>query len=135
VDVASRELTDGDLRALLRQRQAAGNTGALAMVLSADGVEQSVSFSVLGHAEERAVDAEQAAFASAPGLLPRLGRAHVLLRHRLYHDAASEYEAALALAPESRVLLCKTFEAQRLTGNLARAGELRRRLEGRPATP
>ncbi len=46
----------------------------------------------------------------------------------MFPQAAEEYEAALALTPESRDLLSRASDAQRLTGNLKRAAELAERL-------
>jgi hypothetical protein len=61
-------------------------------------------------------------------LLRAIGRAHSLSEALLYAEATEEYEAALALAPESDSLLRATMAANRRTGNLSRSRELLEKL-------
>jgi hypothetical protein len=125
VDAAAGRLEDADLRAKLTQPPA----GTLALLLSGpDGASQTVHFTLLPASEEPALRTELAGFNQGPDLLPRIGRAQCLIQRRLYNEAAEEYEAALSQAPESRALLEKTLQLQRLVGNTTRAEELEQRL-------
>ncbi|MGV3722162.1 MAG: hypothetical protein ACO1SX_14725 [Actinomycetota bacterium] len=125
VEAAAGKLEDAELRTQLGQQR----EGTLELLLSSpDGASQSVRFTLLPARETPALLAELAGFEKGPGLLPRIGRAQCLIQRRLYNEAADEYEGALAQAPESRALLEKTLQIQRLIGNLPRAEELEQRL-------
>jgi hypothetical protein len=70
-------------------------------------------------------------------LIAHLGRASVFTSYEMYPQVAEEYEAALALAPQSHDLLAKTIDAQHRSGNQARADELEKRqlLDGAKGKP
>jgi len=99
------------------------------------GLTQQSKFELLSARREGELDAALASWGAEPDALMRhLGRASVYNSFKLLPQAAEEYEAALALAPESRDLLRRTVTAQFSTGNVLRAEELERRLapEDRP---
>jgi hypothetical protein len=66
------------------------------------------------------------------GLALLLGRAYCFSRHKLFAEAADEYDSALVSAPESRYLLEEAIEANRLAGKPTRVKELQTRLESQP---
>jgi hypothetical protein len=69
------------------------------------------------------------------GLALLLGRGYCFSRHKLFAEAADEYDSALVSAPESRYLLEEAIEANRLAGRPSRAKELQTRLESQPKEP
>jgi hypothetical protein len=66
------------------------------------------------------------------GLALLLGRSYCFSRHKLFAEAADEYDSALVSAPESRYLLEEAIEANRLAGRPTRVKELQTRLESQP---
>lgn len=117
-------------RALAKYREEHGHGPLRLVLLDGAGRElYSTSFSILTASDERSVARELAFWDKRPaGLWRRLGRAGVFIRHRMFGEGADEYEAALALAPESEELLRRTIEAHRQTGNADREAALTRRL-------
>jgi hypothetical protein len=69
------------------------------------------------------------------GLALRFGRGYSFSRHKLFAEAAEEYESALSLAPESRYLLEDAIQANRLAGRASRVKELQSRLASLPEIP
>lgn len=129
VEAGTGRLEDAELRLRLQQRLTSAPDSSLELqLITPDGASYIVHFSLLPSTEEASLAAELAAFDQGPGLLPRIGRAQTLIHYRLYNEAADEYEAALSQAPESRALLEKTLQLERLIGNSARAEELEQRL-------
>jgi hypothetical protein len=93
------------------------------------GTEGAITFSLLSASQEQQLQQELSAWdKKAEGILRRLGRASIFVRHLMFTDAAEEYEAALAQAPRSRDLLQRTIRAQLRIGNAPRVRELRQRL-------
>jgi hypothetical protein len=66
------------------------------------------------------------------GLALRLGRGYAFTRHKLFAEAAKEYDSALTSAPESRYLLEDAIQANRLAGRTSRVKELEMRLASQP---
>jgi hypothetical protein len=113
------KLRDRDEPLLLRFRERSGTAGA----------EGAVTFSLLSVNQEQQLQQELSAWdKKAEGMLRRLGRASIFVRHLMFIEAAEEYEGALELAPKSRDLLNRTIRAQLRTGNSLRVQELRLRL-------
>jgi hypothetical protein len=61
--------------------------------------------------------------------LRAIGRAYEYGHYGLLIESAEEYDAALALAPESRDLIVSAIEAYNRTGNYVRVAELQKRLD------
>ena len=74
--------------------------------------------------QNRALAADFAVYVVGDSMDRALGRATAFMRHKLYGDAAIEYEAALALEPEFPELVAKLIDTHRAYGNESRAREL-----------
>ena len=89
------------------------------------GDEDRVTFSLLSLADEKSLKEELGGWAGEQDqLMVHLGRAAVFFEYQMFPETAEEYEAALALAPESQSLLKRTIDAERRIGNRARAKAL-----------
>ncbi len=66
------------------------------------------------------------------GLTLHLGRGYAYTRHKLFSEAADEYETALESAPESPYLLKDAIEADQRAGRASRVKELQSRLASLP---
>ena len=66
------------------------------------------------------------------GLALLLGRGYSYTRHKLFAEAAEEYESALSSASESRYLLEDAIQANRLAGRMSRVKELQARMASSP---
>lgn len=122
-------------RALARYRDESEDVELVLDWRDDSGMMQQLKFDLLSARREGELDAALASWGAEPDALVRhLGRASVYNSYRLLPQAAEEYEAALALAPEGRDLLRRTVTAQLSTGNVPRAEALERRLapDGRP---
>lgn len=130
VDGRSGLLAAGSLKQRLAEDRAKFGERRLKLkLINLQGREIAVSFSLLSVKSEQSLKRELAFWNGKPGrLMPHLGRASIFIRYRMDSEAAEEYEAALAAAPESRDLLIRTIQAQRKIGNFARAKELEQRL-------
>lgn len=86
-------------------------------------------FDVLSLEDEESLRKELAHWNDETGkMIAHLGRASVFTSYKMFPQAAQEYEAALALAPQSYDLLKKNVDAHRRCGNHARADQLEKRL-------
>lgn len=92
--------------------------------------ETSVTFDVLASEDVALLRSDLEAWDEevADPFVRHLCRAAVYSQHRLFLEVADEYEAALALAPDSAALLARTIEAYDLTGDVQRRNELEARL-------
>lgn len=128
---ASGRLVSDTARQALAGYRAGQKHGPLLLILSdsANREVNSVKFYLLSAREERSLRRELAFWGREPeGLWRRLGRASTFIRHSMYAEAADEYEAALAHAPESVHVLKRAIQAHRETGNTEREEALTRRL-------
>lgn len=126
----------GAERALANFRATSGQGPLELHVYDSCGEEPYVTFFLLTAEKERALRRDLAFWARGAGpLIARLGRASVYVRYGMYSHAAEEYEAALRTAPDSLQLLSRTISANRRTGNLSRAAELKKRLAAATALP
>jgi CHASE2 domain-containing sensor protein len=67
---------------------------------------------------------------TSPGaLLLHLGRAAIYARYGVLTHVADEYEAALAIVPDSAALLSRTIDAHDVIGNVARSRQLAAKLK------
>jgi hypothetical protein len=137
VEGSSGSFTSGKVEQDLLDYRAKFGEGPLELrAFDSCGTESHVSFSLLGVRGETALRRDLAFWDKGFGkLITHLGRASVYGRYGMISRAAEEYEAALRVAPESQDLLLKTISANRLTGNLDRAGELKKRLEAGAGQP
>jgi hypothetical protein len=111
--------------ALLKYRQEVGDGTLILKWENAAKEKGYVRFSILMPEEEARLQADLTEWEKEPeGLLRRLGRASVFDRHKMFSEAAEEYEAALKIAPKGHDLILRTAEAHRRTGNYARQEEL-----------
>jgi hypothetical protein len=110
--------------ALANYRDRNGFAPLVLRLRDADDHEYLVSFSVLTPPNQRRMEQELAAWEAKDGLVRHLGRASVYSDFGLYSEAAAESELALKESPKSSLLLQLTANAERRTGNTARANEL-----------
>jgi hypothetical protein len=125
---AKREVVDAaDVRKGLSKHR--GSRMSLTMSGPCAG-EQNVTFEVLSGEEEAQLNEELRGWTSYADqvIFARIGRASVFAAHRLYAEAAGEYETALREAPESRDLLARTISAHARAGDTRRMKELQDRL-------
>jgi len=69
---------------------------------------------------------------NSDGLAQRMGRGYSFSRHKLFSEAADEYDAALKSAPGSRYLLEDALQASRLAGRAPRVKELESQVAALP---
>jgi hypothetical protein len=94
---------------------------------------EEVHFSLLSRRQEQELGAQLDFWEShTDGLALRLGRGYSFTRHKLFAEAAEEYDSALNSAPESRYLLEDAIQANRLAGRASRVNELQMRLASQP---
>jgi hypothetical protein len=100
-------------------------------ITDSHGAVTEVPFSLLSPRDEAEMERELKPWDREPAeaLMRHMGRASVFRRHRLYDEAAAEYDAALQTAPESRDLLDAAIQAHHHTGNRNREEELQRQLQ------
>lgn len=124
-------------RRALRKYHREQGEGSLTLTLTGScGEETQSAFSLLSLTDEQSLKREIVQWNKEPGSLTRhLGRAAVFTRYGMFPQAAEEYEAALAKAPQSRDLLMRTIVAQRRVGNSAREQELSKRLPAGTEVP
>jgi hypothetical protein len=105
----------------------------LTLTLANSSDWEEVHFSLLNGKQEQELN-NQLAFwqINTDGLAFRLGRGYSFMRHKLFAEAAEEYDSALTAAPESRYLLEDAIEANRLAGRLSRVKELQKLLASQP---
>lgn len=90
-------------------------------------------FSFLSAPQEQDLNAQLEFWAKhTDGLTLHLGRGYAYARHKLFSEAADEYETALQLAPESPYLLKDAMEADQRAGRASRVKELQSRLASLP---
>jgi hypothetical protein len=86
-------------------------------------------FDVLSLEDEQALKTELGLWNDETDkLIAHLGRASVFVSYRMFPQVAEEYEAALALAPQSHDLLKRTIDAHLKSGNRVRVTQLEKRL-------
>jgi len=120
--------SDSARQALINFRSKSRATLLLLKLVNSCGESAVISFDLLSVAEEQSLKAELNQWDSeADKLLTHLGRASAFSDRRMFFQAAEEYEAALATAPDSHDLIDSAIGAERKAGNLTRAKELEER--------
>jgi len=128
--------SDSARQALLNYRSKSSATLLRLKLVDSCGDSDEATFDLLSVADEQALKTELAQWDSdADKLLTHLGRASAFSDRRMFFQAAEEYEAALALAPDSHDLIDSTIGAERKAGNLRRAMELEKRLAAESNAP
>jgi hypothetical protein len=120
--------------ALLAYKAKSASPGlVLTVALANSGDWEEVHFSMLNGRQEQELN-EQLDFweKHTDGLALRLGRGYCFTRHKLFAEAAEEYDSALSIAPESRYLLEDAIRANRFAGRRDRVKELEARLASQP---
>jgi hypothetical protein len=99
--------SDAVSSALASYKAKPGRAGlVLTLTLANSSDWEEVHFSLLNGREERELNSQLDFWGKhADGLALRLGRGYSFSRHKLFAEAAEEYDAALNSAPESRYLL------------------------------
>jgi hypothetical protein len=94
---------------------------------------EEVHFSFLSAQQEQDLNAQLDFWTKhTDGLTLHLGRGYAYMRHKLFVEAADEYETALQSAPESPYLLRDAIDADQRAGRAARVKELQSRLASLP---
>jgi len=122
IDMLAGRLDSDALRTALRSAKGPFD---LQLVDDCDN-ELAVTFDILAPQEIASLQSELEAWGreSADPLLRHAGRAAIYGQHGMFAEVADEYEAALALAPQSTELLARTVAAHDRTGNVRRRREL-----------
>jgi hypothetical protein len=118
-----------DLKHSLIAYRDSGKAGELILkLLDARGVESQQSFSLLSVKEEADVRNELAAWETeGDSFIRYLGRIYTFNSHKMYNEAAYEYDSALEKLPNARRspdLLLAAIDAQSRVGNSNREKEL-----------
>lgn len=126
--------SDAVSSALAAYKTKPGSAGlVLTLTLANSSDWEEVHFSLLNGREERELNAQLDFWGKhTEGLALRLGRGYSFTRHKLFAEAAEEYESALNSASESRYLLEDAINANRLAGRPSRVKELQTRLASQP---
>jgi hypothetical protein len=126
--------SDAVSSALAAYKTKPGSTGLVFTLTLANSSDwEEVHFSLLNGREEQELNAQLQFWEKhADGLALRLGRGYSFSRHRLFVEAADEFDAALNSASESRYLLEDAINADRLAGRPSRVKELQTRLASQP---
>lgn len=107
----------------------------LTLTLANSSDWEEVHFSLLNGRQEQELGAQLDFWEKhTEGLALRLGRGYSFLRHKLFAEAAEEYDSALNSAPESPYLLEDAIQPNRLAGRSSRVKELQTRLASLPET-
>lgn len=121
--------SDAAREALVNYRREFGGGEFRLKLIDSCGHSDQSNFGMLSTVQEQKLKTALALWDQEENeLFARLGRASVFIQARMPPQAAKEYEAALALAPDSLDLIESTGGAERLTGNVRRARELEKRL-------
>ena len=130
VNSAIGRLNSGSARQALVNYQAKSETRKLTLKFaSACGTPDESTFYLLSLENEQKLKNELARWdKESDHLFAHLGRASVFGEARMSTLAADEYEAALALAPQSRDLIDSTAKAEGEAGNVQRMKQLEKRL-------
>jgi hypothetical protein len=135
VDGAAESLkSDAVSSALAAYKTKPGNTGlVLTLTLGNSSDWEEVHFSLLTGKQEQELSTQLQFWEKhTDGLALRLGRGYSFTQHKLFAEAAGEYDSALDTAPESRYLLEDAIQANRLAGRASRVKALQIRLASQP---
>jgi hypothetical protein len=126
--------SDAVSSALAAYKTKPGSLGLiLTLTLANTSDWEEVHFSFLNGRQEQELNAQLDFWEKhTEGLALRLGRGYSFARHKLFAEAAEEYDSALNAAPESRYLLEDAIQANRLAGRASRVKELQTRLASQP---
>jgi hypothetical protein len=129
--------SDAVSSALAAYKTKPGSPGLiLTLTLANTSDWEEVHFSLLNARQEQELDAQLDFWEKhTEDLALRLGRGYSFTRHKLFAEAAEEYDSALMSAPESRYLLEDAIQANRLAGRASRVKELQTRLVSLPQAP
>lgn len=90
-------------------------------------------FSLLSGKQQQELNSQLDFWAkNSDGLALRLGRGYSFSQHKLFVEAADEYDAAVSSASRSRYVLEDALEANRLAGRTARVKELESQMAAMP---
>ena len=117
-------------RALAQRRDDTNRQSMTLLATSKEHGSTEITFWVLSKQAEERLESRLKLWDedTSDPLLRAIGHSHTLTDALLYAEAAEECDSALALAPESETVMLAAMQANRRTGNLARARELQERL-------
>jgi hypothetical protein len=126
--------SDAVSSALAAYKTKPGSTGlVLTLTLGNSSDWEEVHFSLLTSKQEQELSAQLQFWQKhTDDLALRLGRGYSFTQHKLFAEAAGEYDSALDTAPESRSLLEDAIQANRLAGRASRVKDLQTRLASQP---
>lgn len=106
---------------------------ALTITFGNESDWEETQFSFLSPPQEQDLNTQLDFWAKhTDGLTLHLGRGYAYTRHKLFSEAADEYETALRSAPESPYLLKDAIDADQRAGRASRVKELQSRLASLP---
>jgi hypothetical protein len=120
--------------ALAEYKKKPGNQGLiLTLTIGNSGDWEETHFSLVKGRQEQQLNAQLDFWnKNSDGLAQHLGRGYSFSRHKLFLEAADEYDAALKSAPGSRYLLGDALQANRLAGRAQRVKELESQMAALP---
>jgi hypothetical protein len=126
--------SDAISAALAVYKQKSGSEGLVLTLTPGNSNDWEESrFSLLNRGQQQELDAQLDFWEKhSEGLALRLGRGYSYSRHKLFAEAAEEYDSALSSAPESLYLLGDAIRANQLAGRVTRVRELQSRAAAQP---
>jgi hypothetical protein len=119
---------------LAEYKKQPGNQGLiLTLTIGDSGDWEETHFTVVKGQQQQQLTAQLDYWnKNSDGLAQHLGRGYSFSRHKLFSEAADEYDAALKSAPGSRYLLEDALQANRLAGRAPRVKELESQMAALP---
>jgi hypothetical protein len=121
--------TNDELKNFLKAVREKYPEARLQLKIRTTTTENTAIFQVLPKEKEEALQREIAGVQEQNKVIAHLVRAEIYFRYKLFNEAATEYEEALKLSPESIELLRDTAGLQEQAGNLNRSNELQTQIE------
>jgi len=129
IDSGAGELSSAEIRETLNKLRTDNAIHEVKLIIQSERGISLVKFRVLSLNEEQSLGEELSKYDKKSEILRHMWRAYVFNQHDLALDAAAEYEAVLAAAPESMEVREATIAIQKWAGNQRREKELESKLQ------
>jgi hypothetical protein len=128
IDSGAGELSSAEIREMLNKLRNDNSTHEVKLKIQSERGISMVTFRVLSLNDERSLENELSKYDKESEILRHMWRAYVYNQHGLAIDAAAEYEAVLAAAPESIEVREAAIAIQKWAGDQKREKELELKL-------
>lgn len=133
IDYGRGSYVAGDVRDRLKARQQQGSATSVEVIMTSESLpKERFCFSIISATEEQQLQSELVEWDAYADLIRHMERAYIFERHKLYDEAADEYEMALKLSPETDYLLAETIMVHYTLGDEDRVKVLLARLKRLP---